>query len=1029
MKDYLFLRRPILAAVISAFILIMGTMGMQSLPVAQYPDLVPPSVSVSAYFPGASPEVIAELVADPLEEALNGLTDMWYMESTSSASGMMSLTVTFELGVDSETAANRVNLKVQSTLSSLPSEVQRTGVSVSSGSGSFLQIVTLASPDGRYDSLFLNNYTTANVLEALQRVPGVASASSLISEEYSMRIWYDPGKLAALGLSTQDLASAVEEQNAQYAAGTLGMEPAPSEAGMTWLTSTQGRYETAEEFENIIIRVGENGAVTRLGDVARVVLGAADYSVKSRLNGQPVAGVSISLSSGANALETAAGIKSAMEELSRNFPPGVEYDIPYDVTTFVELSIEEVVKTLFEAIVLVALVIFIFLHSVRVTVIPCLAVPVAIVGTFCGFYLLGFSINLLTLFGLVLSIGIVVDDAIVVLENAERLMQERNLAPREATAEAMGEVAGPVIAIVLVLAAVFIPVSFMGGMTGEMFRQFGITIALSVAISGLVALTLTPVMCARLLTTESHTNAFFQVLEKGFQKVTEGYLSLVRFFLEKPKYSLFVLLIAAGLTALLFVKVPQGLIPDEDQGYIIAAAQLKEGSSMPRTDAALESLRLAMEEEPAVDKILTIAGEDILGGAGTLGNSGAAFIMLKTWDERPGDDQTSFAIASKVFALNSKIADGQLAAFNPPSIVGMGTVGGLEGYLQNSTGASLEEMAVMCEKLTQAAAARPELVGVSCSLSLDTPTIEVVLDTDKAKMMRVSPADVYQALSTGLSGQYVNDFTMNGRVYEVTMQAETRFRALPEDLDNFFVKSEDGTMVSLANLTRKLVSSGPVSISRFNGLTAAPISGQAGSGYGNTEAMNALEEVAAEHLGSGYSISWSGTSFQEQMGGGTNYSILLLALVLVFMILAVQYESLALPLAALLSVPFAVLGALFTVYLLDYDNDVYVQVALVTLIGLAVKNAILIVEFAWAEYQKGASAFDAAYKAASMRFRPIVMTSLAFILGCLPMALATGASAASRNVLGSSIVGGMIAATVIGPVLIPAFFTLFLKKD
>ncbi|MDR0355780.1 MAG: efflux RND transporter permease subunit [Deltaproteobacteria bacterium] len=1027
MKEYFFLRRPILAAVIAAVILLAGGLGLRSLPVTQYPDLVPPSVTVSAFFPGAGPEAIADLVAAPLEEALNGLEDVWYMRSTSSASGRMELTVTFKLGVEQETAANRVNLKVQSCLAGLPEEARRLGVNVISGGGAFLQIVVLASPDGRYDSLFLNNYASANVIDALKRIPGVADASPLIAEEYAMRIWYDPGRLAALGLMPMDLASAVREQNAQYAAGSLGLEPAPAGAGMTWLTSAGGRFDSAEDFADIIVRTGEAGQFVRLGDVAKVELGAADYGVRSRLNGQPVAGVGISLAGGANALQTAADIRSTMEELARDFPVGVEFDIPYDVTVFVKLSIQEVAKTLFEAMVLVVLVIFLFLRNFRATVIPCAAAPIAIVGSFCGMWLLGFSINLLTLFGMVLSIGIVVDDAIVVLENAERLMHEEGLDPQKAAGQAMREVAGPVMAIVLVLAAVFIPVSCLGGLAGEMFRQFGVTIALSAAISGVTALTLTPVMCAKLLRPKKAPGAFFRAMDLGFGKLTNFYMRLVKYFLKRPIWAFGCLILVMAGSVWLFKSVPEGLTPEEDQGYVIAAAILPEGASMPRTDATLEGLRQALSQNPDVDKILSIAGQDILSGAGALGNYGVAFVMLKPWEERRRLDQSSFAVVGQIFGQNSALPDGLVAAFNPPSIVGMGSVGGLEGFLQNRGGASLAEIAASGDILTRAAVELPELAGVSCSLSLSAPTVKAVLDVDKAKLMGVSPADVYSALSVGLSGSYINDFVMNGRVYKVVMQSESRFRAWPEDLDNFFVRARDGGMIALANLVTANVEAGPVSLTRFNGLPSARLSAQAAPGYSNLQAMEALERLVRENLSSDYDIGWSGASYQEKVDGGANFAVLILALALVFMILAVQHESLILPVAALLAVPFAVFGALLTIFVTGRANDVYVQVALVTLIGLSVKNAILIVEFAWAECKDGGDAVAAAASAAAMRFRPIVMTSMAFILGCLPLAMSSGAGSASRNVLGSSIIGGMLAATLVAPLFIPAFFAAAMK--
>ncbi|MDR3300486.1 MAG: efflux RND transporter permease subunit [Candidatus Accumulibacter sp.] len=1029
MKNYFFLRRPLLALVISILFLLAGVVSMLRLPVAQYPDLVPPAVSVTAVYPGASPDVLCALVAAPLERALNGLADVQYMQSNCAASGVMSLTVTFNQGMSAEVIESRVNSKVQGVVGSLPDDVQRMGVSVNAGSGSFLQIVTLSSPDERYDSLFLNNYAAANLVERLQRVAGVSMAGLLIAEEYALRIWIDPARLAANDFTPQDIAAAVREQNAQYAAGTLGLEPAPPEARMTWLTNTGKGMSSVDDFKNIVLRVNHGDDIVRLGDVARITLGAADYSVKSRLNGKNVAGISIVLAPGANALATARGVREVMLEASADFPPGMEYAVPYDITRFVDISIDEVKHTLLEAVVLVAAVIFLFLGSLRATLIPCVAVPIAIIGTFAGMWLLHFSINTLTLFGMVLAIGIVVDDAIVVLENTERLMRAEGLSAAAAVSKAMSEVAGPVISIVLALIAVFVPVSFMGGMTGEMFRQFGITIALSVFISGIVALSLTPLLCAALIRHQAgHTpNVFFRAFERVFDQISAVYLAACAALIRHPVMSFAILLAVGAANVVLFRTVPQGLTPDEDQGYVIAAAILPDGASMPRTDAGLSALSEKLLRNPDVDAVLSIAGQDLLGGAGNVGNRGAAFVMLKPWETRRAAAQSSFAIADSVRALGNDIADGVFVAFNPPSIVGLGTVGGLEGWLQNKSGASAAEMADVCARFGQSAADRKEVIGAGCSLSLSAPTVTLSLDADRAKLMGVQVADAYQTLAIYLSGAYINDFTQNGRILKVNMQSEARFRAQPDDLDHYFVRNDRGVMIPLNNLIRRRMGGSAPLLNRFDGQPAVQISGQAAPGYSNLDAMNALEEVARAALPAGYALAWSGTSYQEKTGGGTNYAALGLGLLLVFMILAVQFEHLLPPLISVLSVPFAVCGALLTALLAGFDNGVYVQVALVTLIGLSIKNAILIVEFAWMEMRAGKNATEAALTAAQKRFRPIVMTSLAFILGCTPLVLSSGAGAASRHVLGGSIIGGMIAATCVAPLFIPAFFALLAK--
>jgi hydrophobe/amphiphile efflux-1 (HAE1) family protein len=906
------------------------------------------------------------------------------------------------------------------------------GLSINAGSGSFLQIITLSSPDERYDSLFLNNYAAANLVERLQRVPGIGTASLLIAEEYALRVWIDPARLAANDFTPQDVAAAVREQNAQYAAGTLGLEPAPPEARMTWLTHTGGGMRSVDDFRNIVLRTDGQDGIVRLGDVARVTLGAADYSVKSRLDGKNVAGIAIVLAPGANALATAGAVRSVMEASSRDFPPGLAYAIPYDITRFVEISIDEVKHTLLEAVFLVAAVIFLFLGKLRATLIPCIAVPIAIVGTFAGMWLFDFSINTLTLFGMVLAIGIVVDDAIVVLENTERILQtegegegEGEGAVAAAVSKAMSEVAGPLVSIVLVLAAVFVPVSFMGGMTGEMFRQFGMTIALSVLISGMVAVSLTPLLCAVMIRRADHApNVFFRVFEKGYDKLAACYLAVCAALIRHPLFAFFCLVLFCAADVFLFRVTPQGLTPDEDQGYVIAAAFLPDGASMPRTDAGLLRLSEKLLQNPDVENVLSIAGQDLLGGAGNVGHLGAAFIILKPWETRPRAEQSSFAIAQGVMALGSDIADGGFVAFNPPAIVGLGTVGGLEGWLQNRTGATSAEMAEVCERFGQAVSNRRELMGAGCSLSLSAPTVALTLDVDRAKLMGVRVNDVYQTLAIYLSGAYLNDFMQDGRILKVYMQSEARFRAQPDDLDHYAVRNDKGVMVPLSNLVRRELGGGATLLTRFNGQPALRVSGQAAPGYGNLDAMNALEAVAQETLPDGYALAWGGTSYQEKAGGGTQYGALGLGLLLVFMILAVQFEHVLPPLISVLSVPFAVGGALLTAWLMGFSNDVYVQVALVTLIGLSIKNAILIVEFAWVEMKNGQSVADAALLAAQKRFRPILMTSLAFILGCAPLVLSSGAGAASRHVLGGSIIGGMIAATCIAPLFIPAFFAL-----
>ncbi|MDR1576761.1 MAG: efflux RND transporter permease subunit [Deltaproteobacteria bacterium] len=1025
MKTYPALARPWLAILIPLIILVCGLASLVKLPVAQYPELIPPSVTITALYPGASPQTLTDLVAAPLESAVSGLADVWHVLATSSASGVVTLKVTFRLGLDPEVALNRVNQRVRTA--NLPEETTRRGVTVNAGAGDLFQIVTLSSPDGLFDSLYLNDYISQNLLAPLRRIEGLASAELLIPEERAIRVWFDPVKLAAVELSVSDLITAIRQSNAQFAAGSFGLEPAPDGHGLTWLTEATAAGGRIEDFAEIIVKVGDRGQILRLGELAQIVDGAADYSVRARLNGQPVAGVSLSLTTGANALETAKSVRAVLDSRKDNFPPGVVYDIPNDVTVFVKLSIKEVITTLLEALVLVVLVIFLFLRNIKATIIPAVAVPVSIIGTLAGLSLLGFSINLLTLFAMVLSIGVVVDDAIVVLENAERLHRE-GLSPWRATNQAMAEVATPAIAIVLVLAAVFIPVSFVGGLTGEAFKQFGLTIALSVAISGLVALTLTPVMCVKFLG-QGHIKflkAFGDVVDCLLSIITEFYLKIARFFVKRTILALLVWLITLGGFLFLMKVLPEGLAPDEDQGYVIAMTQLPPGSSMPRTDKALSQLSEELARDERVDKVLSIAGLDLLGGTGSRGDTGVAFVVMKPWEERKGPQASSFALADSVFSQNFQLTEGFMLAFNPPPIVGLGSVGGLEGFLLAPLGTQPEELVEKGQFLSQAAQGHPILARLGLALSLGAPTIKLHLDVDKAQLMGVVPGDAFQTLLAGLSGSYVNDFIIKGRPYKVLLQAAAEFRQSPDGLDLHYVKNRAGQMTPLANLIREEVTVGPYSLDRFNGQPAARLAVRVAEGQSNLAAMGAIEELVKANL-PGWSVGWSGSSYQEKVGGGVNYLALIFALILVYLILAIQYDSARLPMVALLSTPFALLGAGFTSLILRTANDLYAQVTLVTLIGLSVKNAILIIEFARMEILKGVPVAEAALLAAAKRFRPIIMTSLAFILGCLPLAMASGAGAASRQTLGAGLVGGMTLGTLLAPALAPGLLVLLMK--
>jgi len=1018
-----FIERPVFASVLSIIIVLAGIVSMRALPIAQYPDIVPPEVVVSANYPGASAEVLATTVAAPMEQQINGVENMLYMRSSASSSGQLSLTVTFAIGTDPDQATIDVNNRVQAAEPRLPEEVRRQGVTVKKRSSSILQVVTLFSPDGSYDPIYISNYALVNVLDELKRVPGVGDASLFGSKDYSMRIWLRPDKLAQLGLTPADVAAAVEEQNAQFAAGAFGQEPMKNAPDFTYTVTTRGRLVEASEFENIIIRSDANGATLRVKDVARVELGAQDYGLATSYNGKPSIAIGVYLQPGANALATTQAVGEKLEEMSARFPEGIDYGLPFDTTRFVEVSIEEVVMTFAEAIILVILVVYLFLQSARATLIPLVAVPVSLIGTFAGMYLLGFSINLLTLFGMVLAIGIVVDDAIVVLENVERIMRTEKLPPKEAAIKAMEEVTGPVIAIVLVLCAVFVPIGFMGGLTGEMYKQFAITIAVSVTISGFVALTLSPALCAIMLKPHTEPAAPFRVFNRWFDRITAGYTAGVRFLIRRAFVGLFLFAVLIGLTVMLYSRIPSALVPEEDQGYMFTVAVLPPGTSMERTKTATDEMTRRLMAQPQVEHVTTLAGFDILSSSQKT-STGISFVNLKDWSERPEPSDASTALAGKFMGINSTIPEAMVIAINPPPITGMSITGGFEGYMQSRGGASPKEVADVAGRLVAAAAKRPELTGVRTTFTTNVPQYHLDLDRAKARALNVPIDAVFTTMQSTFGSLYVNDFTLYGRVFRVTLQSEAEFREKPEDLRNVFVRSSTGEMIPLDSLVHVERVIGPDLIERFNAFTAAKIMGEPAPGFSSGQALAAIEEVAAETLPDDYTLGWTGSAYQEKAASGSAAQAFIFGLVMVFLILAAQYEKWSLPLAVITAVPFAVFGALLAVWLRDLQNDVYLQVGLVTLIGLAAKNAILIVEFAVLSHQRGMSVVDAANEAAKLRFRPIIMTSLAFILGCVPLAISTGAGAASRHSIGTGVIGGMLAATFLATFMVPMFYKL-----
>ena len=1018
-----FIDRPVFAAVISIVIILAGLMAMGALPIAQYPQILPPQVSVSATYSGASAQVIAETVAAPLEQSINGVEGMIYQQSNSGGNAM-SLSIYFQVGTDPDQATIDVNNRVQAALAKLPEEVRRQGVKVEKKSSDILQVVTLFSPDGSRDPVYISNYALINVIDELKRLPGVGDARQFGSKDYSMRIWLRPDKLAQYNLTPTDVVSAIREQNSQFAAGSFGQQPLEQAQDFTYTVTTQGRFTDPAEFENVILRTDATGASLLLKDVARIELGAQDYSLMTSLNGQQNAAFGIYLQPGANALDTADAVSSTLARLSQRFPEGMTYKIPYDTTKFVRVSIKEVIHTFFEALVLVVLVVFIFLQNWRATLIPLLAIPVSLIGTFAGMYLLGFSINLLTLFGMVLAIGIVVDDAIVVIENVERVMNSDKIGPREATIKAMQEVTGPIVAIVLVLCAVFVPVGFLGGLAGEMYKQFAITIAVSVVISGIVALTLSPALCALLLKPgHQQPAAPFRWFNRLFERLTEGYTSGVRFFLKRSAVGLLLFGLMIALLAVLFGRVPSSLVPSEDQGYVINAYFLPPAASLTRTEKLTSEVTRQLMAHPAVEDVVTFAGFDVL-TFGTRSNAGVSFVPLKDWSERTTPELDARNLTREFMAMGAQQKDGVVMTFNPPPITGMSTTGGFEGYIQDRSGGGTQELAAKVAAFIEAAGKRPELAGVQSTFSANVPQYYIDLDRTKARALGVSVSDVFTAMQATFGSYYVNDFSLYGRTFQVSLQSESEFRRKPEDLSQVYVRSVGGELVSLSSLVTVKRILGPDSYARFNVYPAAKILGGPAPGYSSGQALAAVQEVADEILGTDYSIGWTGSAFQEMATQGSGGTAFIFGLIMVFLILAAQYERWTLPLAVVTAVPFAVFGAILAVWLRGIENDVYFQVGLITLIGLAAKNAILIVEFAVLCRAQGMSIFDSALEASRLRFRPIIMTSLAFILGVVPLAISSGAGSASRHSIGTGVIGGMLAATVLAIFLIPMFYLL-----
>ena len=1018
-----FISRPIFASVIAIIITLAGLVASQVLPVAQYPEITPPTVTITANFPGASADTLAKTVAAPIEEQLSGIEGLLYFNSTASSNGSLTITLSFEVGTNVDTAVITTNNRVQAALPRLPDDVRRTGVLVQKRSSDILLFIALKSTDPRYDTLYLSNYATVNMVDALKRLPGVADSTIFGARDYGMRIWLRPDRMAQLGITTADIAAAIRSQNAQFAAGKLGQEPSPGQS-IVYTVTTRGRLVAPEEFGDIVLRSTGSGGTLRLKDVARIELGAQNYDTNVSVDGVPTIGVGVFLQSGANALAVSENVRRAVTDMSTRFPAGVDYLIPFDTTQFVKASIHEVIDTLLIAAALVVLVVFVFLQSWRATLIPIIVVPVALIGAFAGLYVFGFSINTLTLFALVLATGIVVDDAIVVLENVERLMAERNLSPRAAAIESMREVTGAIIAIELVLVSVFVPIAFLGGIAGQLYKQFAITVATSVTISGIVALTLTPALCALLLKPAHKESILFRPFNLGFARLTALYNGIVRWSLRHFLISLLLFAAMLGAIAWLMRAVPTSFVPPEDQGYVFGAIVLPDGASLSRTNKVAQTVQQSLSKHPAVEHVFMISGFDLLSG-GAKTSSATTFVSLKPWDERT---TTANQMVGFLFGAGASIREGMVIAFGPPAIRGLGTSGGFEAYLQNRGNDDPQQLAKVLQQFLGELRKRPELSGINSFFRPGVPQIQVEVDREKALSLGVPIADVFEALQTEMGGLYVNDFNKSGRTYRVLLQAEAAFRARPEDLGGIYVRSSGGDMIPLKVLIRTRSTVGADQLDRYNGFIAAKFIGNAVGSISSGQALSVVEQVAATTLPEGYSLAWTGQAFQEQRSGNASIFAFSLALVMVFLILAAQYERWTLPIAVLLAVPFALLGALLAVYLRGFTNDIYFQIGLVVLIGLAAKNAILIVEFAAQNLAAGMSPFEAALTAARQRFRPIVRTSLAFVLGVLPLVIASGAGAGARRSMGTGVFGGMLAATFIATLFVPVFFELLSRR-